>query len=58
MGDASSEQVRELIAEEMDLVTGAFLGKLMRKVGRSVASVVQSPPDGPEPPAERLGGDD
>ena len=34
MANASNEQVRDLTWEEVEHVTGGFLGKLIRKVGR------------------------
>ena len=39
----SEEVFRELTAAELEQVTGGFLGSLIRKTGRSIGPVVQSP---------------
>jgi len=50
MSDKSNEQVRALTAEEMERVTGGFLGQLIRKVGRAPAKA--APLNPAEAPAE------
>jgi hypothetical protein len=41
MNASKTNEIRELTTAELDEVTGAFLGKLIRKVGRAAGTVVR-----------------
>ena len=55
--DDTNEQVRDLSLEEAELVTGEFLGSLIRKVGRAAGSVVRSSASLADAPGEGAGFD-
>ena len=57
MDDTSNQQVRDLTLAEADLVTGGFLGSLIRKVGRAAGPVVRSSASLADSPAEGAGFD-
>jgi hypothetical protein len=57
MDDTSNQQVRDLTLEEAELVTGGFLGSLIRKVGRAAGPVVRSSAGLADAPAEGGGFD-